>query len=40
VAEILGDPSFREEAREIARWSAQHDGAARGSELIETLAAV
>ena len=39
VAEILADPSFREKAEAIARWSAGHDGAARGSELIECLAA-
>lgn len=39
VAEVLGDPSFREKAGEVAKWSAAHDGAARGSVLIESLAA-
>lgn len=39
VAEILSRPSFTERAREIADWSAHHDGAARGAELIESLAA-
>jgi UDP:flavonoid glycosyltransferase YjiC (YdhE family) len=39
VAEILGDPSFRQKAGEVAKWAAAHDGAARGSELIESLAA-
>jgi UDP:flavonoid glycosyltransferase YjiC (YdhE family) len=38
AAEILGDPSFAERAAEVARWSAGHDGAARGSMLIESLA--
>jgi UDP:flavonoid glycosyltransferase YjiC (YdhE family) len=40
VAEVLEDPAFREKAREVATWSAGQDGAARGSELIETLATV
>jgi UDP:flavonoid glycosyltransferase YjiC (YdhE family) len=39
VAEILGDSSYREKAEGISRWSSGHDGAARGSELIESLAA-
>lgn len=39
VAEILGDTSYRQKARELAKWSSGHDGAARGSELVETLAA-
>ncbi len=39
VAEILGDPAYRERALEIARWSDENDGAATGSRLIETLAA-
>lgn len=38
VAEILADPSFEAKAREIARWSTTHDGAATGARLIETLA--
>lgn len=40
VAEILADPSFRDRAGEISRWSTAHDGAARGSGLIESLAAM
>jgi UDP:flavonoid glycosyltransferase YjiC (YdhE family) len=39
VAEILGDPSFREKAGEVAAWAETHDGATRGSVLIESLAA-
>ncbi len=39
VAEILGDPAFRSKAEQLARWSREHDGAARGVELIEALAA-
>jgi len=39
VAEVLADPSYRERAREIARWSEENDGAATGSRLVETLAA-
>jgi MGT family glycosyltransferase len=39
AAEILGDPAFRMKAAEVADWSAGHDGAARGSVLIEALAA-
>jgi UDP:flavonoid glycosyltransferase YjiC (YdhE family) len=39
VRRILGDGSFRERAREIARWGEGHDGAAVGAELVETFAA-
>ncbi|MDQ2621772.1 MAG: glycosyl transferase [Actinomycetota bacterium] len=39
IAEILGDPSFKARAEEIAEWDGKHDGAARGVELIEALAA-
>jgi len=39
VAEILGDRSFQDKSGEIAEWSSRHDGAARGSVLIEALAA-
>lgn len=39
VAEVLGDPTFRSKAEEIAIWSREHDGAARGVELIEALTA-
>ncbi len=38
VAEVLADAAFRERAEAIARWSEEHDGAARGAELVETLA--
>jgi UDP:flavonoid glycosyltransferase YjiC (YdhE family) len=36
---VLGDPSFAARAREIAAWAATHDGADRGAELVEQLAA-
>jgi MGT family glycosyltransferase len=35
---ILGDPSFAAAAGRIAAWGREHDGAARGAELIERLA--
>jgi MGT family glycosyltransferase len=36
---LLADPSFRARAGEIAAWGATHDGADRGAELVEELAA-
>ncbi|MGK2956275.1 MAG: glycosyltransferase [Solirubrobacterales bacterium] len=39
VAEVLADPGFRIKAEEIAAWSRENDGAAKGVELIETLTA-
>ncbi|MGH2966104.1 MAG: glycosyltransferase [Solirubrobacterales bacterium] len=36
---ILGDRRFTGHAGEIAAWSRQHDGAERGAELVEQLAA-
>lgn len=36
---ILGDPSFAARAGELATWAQQHDGAERGAELVEDLAA-
>ncbi len=36
---ILGDRRFTERAGEIAAWSRQHDGAERGADLVERLAA-
>ncbi len=36
---ILGDRRFAERAREIAAWGRRHDGAERGAELVEHLAA-
>jgi UDP:flavonoid glycosyltransferase YjiC (YdhE family) len=36
---ILADRGFAERAGEIAAWSRQHDGAERGAELVEQLAA-
>jgi UDP:flavonoid glycosyltransferase YjiC (YdhE family) len=35
---ILGEPSFARRAGELASWSADHDGAAHGAELVEGLA--
>ncbi len=35
---ILADPSFTDRAAALAAWSRQHDGAARGAELVERLA--
>ena len=39
VRRILADPSFAAQAEEIAAWGREHDGAARGAELVEELAA-
>jgi UDP:flavonoid glycosyltransferase YjiC (YdhE family) len=39
VEQILGDPSIRAHARELAAWSATHDAGARAAALIESLAA-
>jgi MGT family glycosyltransferase len=36
---LLADPSFRACAAEIAAWGREHDGADRGAELVEALAA-
>jgi UDP:flavonoid glycosyltransferase YjiC (YdhE family) len=38
VAEVLGEPLFRIRAGQIATWHRQHDGPARGAELVEELA--
>ncbi len=35
---ILGEPSFARRAGELASWVTEHDGAARGAELVEDLA--
>jgi len=35
---LLEEPSFTRKAEEIAAWSRENDGAARGAELIERLA--
>ncbi len=35
---LLGEPSFAARAGEIAAWGREHDGAARGAELVERLA--
>ena len=35
---ILADRSFAERAGEFAAWDREHDGAARGAELVEQLA--
>jgi UDP:flavonoid glycosyltransferase YjiC (YdhE family) len=39
VRRMLSDPSFAARAGEIAAWGQQHDGAERGAELVEQLAA-
>ncbi|HEY2716365.1 MAG TPA: nucleotide disphospho-sugar-binding domain-containing protein [Solirubrobacterales bacterium] len=39
VREMLAEPSFAARAGEIAAWGREHDGAARGAELVEGLAA-
>jgi UDP:flavonoid glycosyltransferase YjiC (YdhE family) len=36
---LLGDRAFAERAAELAAWSRQNDGAERGAELVEALAA-
>ncbi len=38
VRRILGDPRFRERARQIEAWGEAHNGAARGAELVENFA--
>jgi MGT family glycosyltransferase len=35
---LLHEPSFEHKAEEIAAWGREHDGAARGAELVERLA--
>jgi MGT family glycosyltransferase len=39
VRRMLGDPEFAARAGEIAAWGREHDGAVRGAELVEELAA-
>ena len=39
VRRLLSDLTFRERAREIARWGEAHDGAEKGAELVEEFAA-
>jgi UDP:flavonoid glycosyltransferase YjiC (YdhE family) len=39
VRRMLGEPSFATRAAEIAAWGREHDGAVRGAELVEELAA-
>ena len=39
VRRIIGAPSFAAKAGEIAAWGRDHDGAVRGAELVEDLAA-
>jgi UDP:flavonoid glycosyltransferase YjiC (YdhE family) len=38
VRRVLGDESFARRAGELAAWGREHDGAARGAELVERLA--
>ena len=35
---LLGDPAFAAHAAGLAAWGREHDGAARGAELVEQLA--
>jgi UDP:flavonoid glycosyltransferase YjiC (YdhE family) len=35
---LLSDPAFAKRAGELAAWNREHDGAARGAELVERLA--
>ena len=37
VLRVLGEPSFRARAGEIAAWSREHNGAALAAELVEEL---
>ena len=37
VAEVLGEPLFREKAAQISAWHKEHDGPAFGAELVEGL---
>ena len=39
VRRLLAEPSFAARAGEIAAWGHEHDGARRGAELVERLAA-
>jgi UDP:flavonoid glycosyltransferase YjiC (YdhE family) len=39
VRRMLGEPSFTARAGEIAAWGREHNGAVRGAELVEELAA-
>ena len=39
VRRLLAEPSFAARAGEIAAWARKHDGAVRGAELVEHLAA-
>jgi UDP:flavonoid glycosyltransferase YjiC (YdhE family) len=39
VSEALGEPLYRIRAGQIATWDRQHDGPARGAELVEALVA-
>jgi UDP:flavonoid glycosyltransferase YjiC (YdhE family) len=39
VRRLLGEPSFTARAQEIAAWGRENDGAERGAELVERLAA-
>ncbi len=38
VQRLLHEPSFAAKAEEIGAWGSEHDGAARGAELVEKLA--
>jgi UDP:flavonoid glycosyltransferase YjiC (YdhE family) len=38
AGELIGDPSYRRKAAEVARWAGENDGAAAGAALVEALA--
>ena len=38
VRRLLGEPSYAERARELARWSDAHDGPAAAADAVEELA--
>jgi UDP:flavonoid glycosyltransferase YjiC (YdhE family) len=37
VSRALEDARYRDRVREVAAWSAAHDGPARAAELVEAL---
>jgi UDP:flavonoid glycosyltransferase YjiC (YdhE family) len=38
AGELLGNPSYRRRATDVARWARENDGAAAGAALVEALA--
>jgi UDP:flavonoid glycosyltransferase YjiC (YdhE family) len=37
TSHVLGEPRYRAAARELAVWAAEHDGATRAAQLVESL---